>query len=505
MMTLPQMTAQEAAALVQNGDTIGVGGFGPPGTPKTVTAAIAEKALVEHAAGREFRIRVLASSSVGPSCDTALAEAKAMAFRLPFSVNKTVRKAANEGEIDYLDINLSDNAPQMRLGLTGQVTWSIIEACHIEEVGEKVRVYLTAAVGIAPTLSHVAEKGVFIELNHWHSPDIIGIHDVYEVEMPWQRKPILVTSVESRIGKPYIEMDRKNVRGVIECNLPDEARSMTPANETTQQMGRNVADFLVWNMKKGLLDPNNLVLQSGVGSGANAVLGALADNKDVPDFKIYTEVFQDEPLRLLCEGRAKAVSTGALSVSPEHLRDLYNNIDKYRDRLVVRPSEVSNNIEVIARLGVCALNTALEADIYGHINSTKVCGTQMMNGVGGSCDFTTSAALTIFTCGSTTKDGKISSIVPFCSHVDHTEHFVDAVITEYGVADLRGLTARGRVDAMISIAHPDYRPILQEYKRLAFERGGHTPHIISAAFAMHDTYLRKGDMRLVDWNEYILK
>ena len=128
----------------------------------------------------------------------------------------------------------------------------------------------------------------------------------------------------------------------------------------------------------------------------------------------------------------------------------------------------------------------------------------MLNGVGGSLDYTTSAALSIFTCTSTAKDGKISSIVPFCSHVDHTEHHVDAIVTEYGVADLRGLVPEERTQALIAIAHPDYRPLLEEYCRLSRQKGGQTPHVLSAAFAMYATLMRKGDMRLTDWNEYIL-
>ena len=208
-------------------------------------------------------------------------------------------------------------------------------------------------------------------------------------------------------------------------------------------------------------------------------------------------------MRLLSEGRVVAASTGALTLCPEHLQRLYADINAYRGRLLIRPSEISNCPEIIARLGICSLNTAVEVDIYGHVNSTKVGGTQMLNGVGGSCDFTCNAMLATFTCCSTAKEGRISSIVPFCSHVDHTEHYVDVIVTEQGVADLRNKSALERAEALIAIAHPDYRPILREYLRLASRQGGHTYHLLSAAFALHDTYRRKGDMRLVDWGEYI--
>lgn len=489
--------------MIQHGDLLAVGGFGPAGSPKVITPALAEKARQEHAAGRDFKVNVVTGASIGASCDGELAAADAIERRLPFSVNPEIRKAYNAGRVKYLDLNLSDNASHLRQGLTGRITWGIIEACDIQEVRGKLRIFLTAGIGIAPTICRLAEKGVFIELNSWHSSRIIGMHDIYEIEDPWFRAPVRITQPIEIIGLPYIEVDPQLVRGIVPTHLPDEAREMNRPTEVTQLMGQHIADFLTWNMDQGYVFRNKLIMQSGVGSAANAVMGALGSSPKVPNFSLYTEVLQEEPMRLIKEGRIVAASTGALTLSPAHLQDLYKNMNDYRGRLLIRPSEISNCPEIIARLGVCSLNTAIEVDIYGHVNSTKVCGTKMMNGVGGSCDYTCNSMLSTFTCGSTAKEGRISSIVPFCSHVDHTEHYVDAIVTEYGVADLRNRTATEKAEALIAIAHPDYRPILREYMRLARQRGGHTHHLLSAAFAMHDTYLRKGDMRLVDWGEYI--
>ena len=498
------MTAQEAAALVCHGDLLGIGGFGPAGSPKCIPPAIAEKATVEHAAGRPFKVDVVTGASIGASCDGTLAAADAIDRRLPFSVNPDIRKAYNARRVRYTDLNLSDNASHLRQGITGQVDWAIIEACDVQEVRGKYRIYLTAGIGIAPTICRLARKGIFIEINSWHSTKLIGMHDIYEIEDPWFRAPIRITQPIEHIGLPFIEVDAERITGIVECHLPDEARTMTPSTEVTQQIGQNMADFLVWNMQMGYIFKNKLTLQSGVGSGANAVLGALGSCPEVPNFNIYTEVLQEEPLRLIREGRVVAASTGALTISSEHLKDLYANINEFRGRLLLRPSEISNCPEIIARLGICSMNTAIEVDIYGHVNSTKIGGSMMMNGVGGSADFTCNAMLSTFTCSSTTKNGCISSIVPFCSHVDHTEHYVDAIITEYGVAAQRNKCATEKAEALIAIAHPDYRPLLRDYMQLAMQRGGHTPHMLPAAFAMHDTYRRKGDMRLTDWREYII-
>ena len=170
-------------------------------------------------------------------------------------------------------------------------------------------------------------------------------------------------------------------------------------------------------------------------------------------------------------------------------------MDFFSRHVVIRPSEISNSPEVIRRLGVIAMNTAMECDIYGHENSSHVCGSQLMNGIGGSCDYERNGYLSIFTMPSTTKGGTISTIVPMCSHVDSTEHDVDVIVTEQGVADLRGKGPLRRAQEIIeNCAHPDYRSLLRDYLRIA--GGGHEPQSMRSAFAFHDAYLMKGDMRL---------
>lgn len=502
-MTLTRMTAEEAASYVQHGDTLGIGGFGPAGSPKTIVPAIAARARAAHEQGFPFKVDVVTGASVGDSCDGTLAEADAIGRRMPFSVNSAMRRAFNDGRVRYNDLNLSDNAKQLRVGYSGDVTWGIIEACAVDEIAGRIRIYLTAGIGIAPTICRLAQRGVFIELNTWHSTRLIGMHDIYEIEDPWFRTPINITHPNERIGLTYIEVEPHRIAGIVECCTPDEGRALAVGTPEHSRIGHHMANFLLWNMNRGYINRERLIMQSGVGSAANAILGALGSCDAIPPFNIYTEVLQEEPLRLIREGKVETASTGALTVCNDTLQDLYAHMQDYRGRILIRPSEISNSPEIILRLGICSMNTAVEVDIYGHVNSTKVGGTHMLNGVGGSCDFTCASMLSTFTCTSTAKDGRVSCIVPFCSHVDHTEHYVDCIITEYGVADLRGKCAREKADALIAIAHPDYRPILKEYQRLATERGGHTPHILTAAFALHDTYQRKGDMRLVDWSEYI--
>jgi len=496
-MAYTRITAAEAAAMIKNGENLGLSGFTPAGTAKAVTKELAKIAQAEHEAGREFKVGIFTGASTGQSTDGDMANAQAIKYRAPYTTNPDFRKHVNAGEIAYNDIHLSQMAQELRYGFMGEVDWAILEVCDIEELGDKCRVYLTAAGGIAPTVARLAKK-VILELNSFHSPDAKYLHDVYEPLDPPYRRPIPIVHVNDRIGKPYIEIDAKKIVGVVECNIPDEARAFKAADPITDQIGHNVAQFLVNDMKRGIIPSSFLPLQSGVGSTANAILGALGHEPSVPDFNIYTEVLQDSVVGMMLEGRVKDASTCSLTVSNDCLKKIYDNIDYFKEHLTLRQSEISNSPEVIRRLGVIAINTAIEVDIYGNANSTHISGTKMMNGIGGSGDFERNAYISIFTCPSTAKGGLISSVVPMVSHQDHSEHDVNVIVTEQGVADLRGKSPIERAHLIIeNCAHPDYRPLLREYLKIA--KMGQTRHCLTAAFAMHDALASKGDMHLTEF------
>jgi len=168
----------------------------------------------------------------------------------------------------------------------------------------------------------------------------------------------------------------------------------------------------------------------------------------------------------------------------------------YNKHIVLRPLDISNHPEVIRRLGVIALNTPLEFDIYGQANSTHTMGITMMNGIGGSGDYMRNGYLTIFTAESTAKGGAISRIVPMVTHADHSEHDTMVFITEQGVADIRGLTPTKRAKAIINhCAHPSFRPQLLEYFKYAAQHyPGHEPQDLLHAFDMQKQFLETGDM-----------
>ena len=427
---------------------------------------------------------------MGDSCDGALARAHAVEFRTPYQSNKSMREEINAEGTHYFDMHLSHMAQDLRYGFLPKPNWAIIEASY---VGEDGTIVPAAGVGIMPTICRMADK-IIVELNEMFPASMRGMHDLYEPLDPPCRREIPIYKPSDRIGSDCIKVDPKKIVAVVKTNRPNEVGKFTELDETTKRIGDNVAAFLEAEMKSGRIPKSFLPIQSGVGNIANAVLGALGENPHIPAFEMYTEVIQDSVVGLLKEGRVKFASGCSLTIGADKLQDIVDHIDFFRDKIVLRPQELSNNPELIRRMGLITINTALEADIFGNINSTHVLGTKMMNGIGGSGDFTRNAYVSIYTTPSTAKDGAISAIVPMVSHMDHSEHSVKILITENGIADLRGKSPIQRAHEIIENCVADeYKDLLRSYLKTCST--AHTPHNLHKAFNMHEAFAELGDMR----------
>ena len=489
------ISAEEAASYIKNGDVIGIGGFSSVGTVKAVPEALAKRAEEEHSKGNEFKVGMITGGSTGDQIDGALSRAKAVQFRTPFQSSKFMRDAINNGEVHYFDMHLSHVAQDLRYGFLGKLDFALIEAADITENGEIV---LTTSVGITPTLVEKADK-IIIELNEHHPAKIIGMHDLYEPINPPYRKAIPVYNPNDKIGSATLKVDPKKVLGVVKTNMKDGIAPFTPVDAVTEKIGENVANFLLSELHRGIIPQEFLPLQSGVGNIANAVLGSLGKCDDIPAFSMFTEVIQNSVIDLMKNGRITFASGSSLTLSDDVLMDVYNDYDFFRDKLMLRPQEITNNPEVVRRLGVIAINTALEVDIFGNVNSTNVSGKKMMNGLGGSADFSRNAFLSIFTCPSVAKKGVISAIVPMVSHLDSSEHSVKVIVTEQGVADLRAKSPIQRAETIIeNCVHPDYKELLWDYLKISAGKC-HTPMSLQKALQMHITLEETGDMRNTKW------
>ena len=498
-MAFKTLTPEEAARLIHHDDIVSFSGFTAAGTPKVVAKAIADYAAEEHAAGRPFKVSVFTGASTNDAIDGALSRVNAIKVRTPYQSHKDSRTNVNSGDISYFDMHLSHLSQTVRYGFLGKVNVAIIEVADINDKGEAI---LGPGVGAAMTFCNQADL-IIIEHNTSLPKEIAGIHDLYEPLDPPYRKEIRIFKPSDRIGDTVLHIDPKKIAGIVQTAESDTIKPFAAVDETTMKIGQNVTDFLVRELHKGGIPKEFLPIQSGVGNIANAVMACLGENEDIPPFEMYTEVIQDSAMALIKTGKIKFASSCALTISEPMMRDFIEHIDYYKQHIVLRPGEISNNPEVVRRLGLITMNTALEADIFGNVNSTHVMGSKMMNGIGGSADFTRNAYISIFSCPSTAKGGKISAIVPFVSHLDHSEHSVDILITEQGVADLRCKSPRERAAEIIeNCAHPTYKPLLRQYLQLA-SCMTHTPHDLSACFAFHQEFLKSGDMSQVDWAEYV--
>jgi succinyl-CoA:acetate CoA-transferase len=327
--------------------------------------------------------------------------------------------------------------------------------------------------------------------------ELEGMHDIfYGLGRPPHRQPIPLVSPDQRIGTPYLNIPLEKVIAVVHTNSPDRSSPFKEANDSSHRIATHMLNFLEWEVKKGRIPSSLLPLQSGVGNIANAVLYGL-EAGPFQDMTAYTEVIQDGLISLLKSGKLVSASATAFSLSPDEASKVMSHIGDYKDRILLRPQEISNHPEIIRRLGVIAMNGMIEADIYGNVNSTHIMGSSIQNGIGGSGDFARNGYMSIFIAPSTARNGSISTIVPMASHVDHTEHDVSVIVTEQGLADLRGLSPRQRATLIIeNCSHPDYRPALRDYLNRA-ERlcpGKHTPHLLTEALSWHSRYLSCGHM-----------
>lgn len=480
------MSADAAAALINNGDTLGLSGFTRAGDAKFVPHA-----LVERAKGLEdFKVDVYTGASLGFDTDALMSDAGIVRKRLPFQVDRTMRGHINNGDVGFIDQHLSITSEYLRQGAMN-IDVAIIEATAITEDGYLIP---TSSVGNSPIYVASADK-VIIELNVAAPAELEGLHDIYVPEKQGERGPIPIMHANDRVGAKGIKLDMTKVVAIVVTEQEDSPSTIVPPDAETQQMANHLLEFFRKEIKEGRLTNTLAPLQSGIGSVANAVLAGMVDS-EFEELEVYSEVLQDAVFELIDAGKVKSASCCSFTLSREKMDTVLPRLKDYADKLVLRPQDISNSPEVIRRLGLICMNTALEFDIYGNVNSTHVSGSKMMNGIGGSGDFARAGRLSIFVTKSVAKDGKISSIVPMVSHVDHTEHDVDVVVTEQGIADLRGLTPRERAELIIkNCAHPMYKEALQSYYDEAKATvGGQTPHMLTKAFTFHNNLAEHGTM-----------
>ncbi|EGD59543.1 succinate CoA transferase [Novosphingobium nitrogenifigens DSM 19370] len=487
------MDAAAAASLIKSGDAVGMSGFTGAGYPKAVPQALAAQIEEAQAKGDNFKIRVLSGASTGPELDGALAKAKGIDFRLPYNSDPIAREQINAGTMQYVDMHLSQVAPATWQGFLGPLDVALVEVSAILPDGSIVP---SSSVGNNKTWLDRADR-IILEVNSWQSASLEGMHDIYYgTALPPNRVPIPLVRPQDRIGQPTFRVDPSKVVAVVPTDIPDRNAPFKAPDDAALKIAGHLMQFFAHEVKVGRLPKELLPIQSGVGNIANAVLHGLLDSP-FEQLTSFTEVLQDGMLELLAADKLTMASCTAFSLSPEAAEMLNNDMARYRDRIILRPQEISNHPELVRRLGCLAMNGMIEADIYGNVNSTHLMGSRIQNGIGGSGDFARNAYISIFMAPSTAKGGKISTIVPQVSHVDHIDQDVQVIVTDQGLADLRGLAPKQRAEKVIAnCVHPAYRDMLADYyaRALHGSYGKHSPSLLNEALSWHQRFVETGSM-----------
>jgi acetyl-CoA hydrolase len=490
----------------KDGMILGFSGF-IEGHPKMTGAVLADHVEKNGLQGK-LGFTILSGASIGLDIDDRWASLRMIKRRFPFQLTKVLNKQVNAGEVQYGDQHLSRYAQEIANGFytlnnDGKIDIAVVEASAITEDGGIVP---TLSGGALPEILSRADK-LIVEINTT-LPSFEGLHDFVPVHNPPHNQPLLLTSVEQRIGTTYVPCDPSKIVAIIESDKKPMGRDIPAPNEASLAIGAPLVEFLKHEVKMGRLTEELLPLQFGGGHISNAVFHGLA--KEFSGFKIWTEVITDGFLDAIDQGKVDAITCTGLCFTNAGMDRVFSDFERYSKNITIRQASVSNGAEAVRRLGVICINTPAEIDIYAHVNSTMVNGSRMMNGVGGSGDFMRNAYLSIMLTPSTiaTKSDPtgITRVLPMLAHVDHTEHEMHVVGTEQGIADLRGLVPREKAQLIIdNCVHPDYQPIIQDYfDRATHEckaKGAmHQPHMLQKVFKMQKNLEEHGTMKINNWD-----
>ena len=310
-MAFPILSAKEAAAQIPHNANLGLSGFTASGSPKVITEAIAEKAVKEHEAGRPYKVNIFTGASTNNHADGALARANAIGRRTPYQNTPDLRKRINSHDAHYFDLHLSELTQKFRYGTYGDLDFAIIEVAKVFDNGEVV---LGTGVGNVPTYARYAKK-IFLEQNNTLPEGLYGLHDIYMPLDPPNRREIPIYKPSDRIGTPTVKIDPAKIAGIVHSDAYDGIKGFTELDDVTLQIGANVCNFLLSEVKAGRIPSSFLPIQSGVGNVANAVLFGLGNAKELPPFEMYTEVVQDAVIELMKMGRCRFGSTCSLTLS----------------------------------------------------------------------------------------------------------------------------------------------------------------------------------------------
>ena len=463
--------------------TVAMSGYAMAGYPKAVPKALVQR----RQSGEDLSFGLITGANV-PWLDETLGAESTISRRTPMVASRTLAVQANNGSLSYVEQQMSKMPRLLRSHSFGEIDVAVVEALGFGENGDLIP---SSSIGMTHHLMDAARE-IIVEINKAQPEVLQALHDVYVPAAAPDTQPIQLVRTNQRIGRSGIPVDPSKIRYVVETDIPERMGPQPSGTSETNDIAGHLFNFLELDIQKAgrHLPP----IQTGFGSLADSIADGF-QHSGFRNLQFFCGGITEPVLELLASGKATALSTGGLGMS-ERVEQILHNTPDLRDHLVIRNGDITNSPEVIGRLGLVALNTGIEIDIYGNVNSSHVAGSRVVNGIGGGATFAQNAGLSVILIPSTAKGGAISNIVPMVSHQDIGEHDVDVVVTERGVADLRGLDEVERAYAIIThCASEAYRDQLTAYLQTAHEQcGGHHPQLPEAAFGWYRRLKEEGTM-----------
>jgi acyl-CoA hydrolase len=476
-------TAEDASALITDSMHVAMSGYSGAGYPKAVVEALRERKL----AGDAFGISLITGANV-PWVDERLGSVGLLTMRTPMVAHKSLSTLVNRGEVCYAEQQMNRMPRLLRADAFGRIDILVVEALGFDAQGNLIP---TNAIGMLDLLMQAADR-IIIEINRAQHERLAFLHDVYIMQEPPHTQPIPLVKSDQRIGLKGIPFDHRKIIAIVETDIPENSTQLYNATEPSEVMAQNLFNFLELEYSdcKGDLPP----VQTGFGSLADSITTGF-QNTNFKDIQFFCGGVGEAAMTLLERGKARSLSTGGLGMN-EKVASILSTFPHLEESLVIRNGSVTNSSEIISRLALIALNTGIEIDIYGNVNSSHIAGSKVVNGIGGGANFAQNSGLSIVLIPSLSKGGAISNIVPMVSHQDINEHDVDVVITEHGVADVRGLGDVQRAEKIIeTCASPEYKEALSSYLQRAINTsGGHHPQLPLQAFGWYERLKDTGTM-----------
>ncbi|MCX5819928.1 MAG: hypothetical protein NTW71_02195 [Deltaproteobacteria bacterium] len=482
------MTAEEAALLFRDGMLVATSGS-TMGFPKATFGALAERIRAQGG----IKIDLMCAGPLSSEFEDVLFEAGGIRRRIGAVGGEKLRGGINRGEVTFIEGKGSSLPLQVKRGWFGTVDMAVIEAVGLTETGQIIP---STAVYDAPEWIEAASQ-VIVEINLNRPLSLEGLHDIYQrgddpIPVVGNGNPL------KRIGVPYFLVDPGKIKAIVISDLGDKPSKEAKPDAMGAAIGQYLVDFFRKEVAAGRLSESLPPFELGFGELFGSMMQKIGEG-GFKNFRFHLPMVTDPVFELVEAGKVEWVEGIALRLSSEAWKRFEQDPERFKKVMVLRPFTVINSPELIQRMGVIAINGCLEMDLQGQVNSSHVLGTKIMAGIGGTYDYARNSPCSIFIARSTTKGGNISSIVPMVSHVDHTEHDVDVLVTEQGLADLRGKDPRERAREIIrQCAHPDYREMLSDYLDRAEKEPGHIPVLPEESGSFHLRLTQSGSMKKSD-------